>query len=157
MNADVNRQWRVARYPSRHESISSEHFDWREEPVPEIADGEFLVRTLCLAPGPAQRGYIDPGDDILLDTLPLGDIMRGRGIGIIVSSRHPEYPAGKYFLGSLGWQDYSVQRPRGAEFVFSTSRIADPAEPLSLELGMLGQAGATAYFGLFEAAGRRPD
>ena len=76
--------------------------------------------------------------------------MRGRGVGQIVASRNPEYSEGEIFLGSLGWQDYSVQRPRGKEFIFSTKKITRPILPLSTQLGVLGQAGVTAYFGLLE-------
>jgi NADPH-dependent curcumin reductase CurA len=143
-----NRQWRVARYPRPDEPISATLFDWTDERVPEPADGEFLVRTLCLAPVPAQRGYLEPSHNEFLENLPLGAVMRGRGVGEIIASRHPDYRAGEIFVGSLGWQDYSVQQPRGARFVFSTKKVSTPVRPLSMQLGILGQAGATAYFGL---------
>ena len=146
----MNRQWRVARYPRPDEVIGPEHFAWTTEPVAEPADGEFLVRTICLAPVPAQRGYLEKSHHSFLENLPLGEVMRGRGVGQIVASRHPEYRVGEIFVGSLGWQDYSIQRPRGAEFVFSTKKVAHPVSPLSSELGVLGQAGATAYFGLLD-------
>jgi hypothetical protein len=147
---EQNRQWRVARYPRPDEPISPELFHWTSEPVPAPADGEFLVRTICLAPVPAQRGYLEKSHHSFLENLPLGEVMRGRGVGQIVASRHPDYPVGGIFVGSLGWQDYSIQHPRGAEFVFSTRKVTNPVGPLSLELGVLGQAGATAYFGLLE-------
>jgi len=150
MGAETNRQWRVARYPRPDEAISPALFDWTTEPVPQPADGEFLVRTICLAPVPAQRGYLEKSHHSFLENLPLGAVMRGRGVGQIVASRHPDYPVGEIFVGSLGWQDYSIQRPRGAEFVFSTKKVAHPVSPLSSELGVLGQAGATAYFGLLD-------
>jgi hypothetical protein len=157
--ATANRQWRVARYPRREEVIGREHFEWREEPVPVPADGEFLVRTLCLAPVPAQRGYLEQSHGAFLENIAVGDVMRGRGVGQVVASRHPDYAPGEIFVGSLGWQDYSVQRPRGAQFVFSTKKVRNPVRPLSMQLGMLGQAGATAYFGLLDvgalAAGDR--
>ena len=155
MAADRNRCWRVARYPYPGELFSAALFDWCEEAVPEPADGEFLVRTICLAPGPAQRGYLDGNHGRLLESVAVGDIMRGRGVGQIVASRNPEYSEGDIFLGSLGWQDYSVQRPRGKEFVFSTKKITRPIRPLSTQLGVLGQAGVTAYFGLLEVGALR--
>lgn len=148
--AGRNRQWRVARYPRADEPVSAALFDWTEERLPEPGDGEFLVRTLCLAPVPAQRGYLEPSHNDFLANLPVGAVMRGRGVGEIVASRHPDYRPGEVFVGSLGWQDYSVQRPRGAEFVFSSKKVLDPVRPLSMQLGVLGQAGATAYFGLLE-------
>lgn len=148
--SDRNRQWRVARYPRSDEPISASLFDWCEQDIPQPGDGEFLVRTLCLAPVPAQRGYLEPGHNDFLENLPVGAVMRGRGVGQIVASRHPDYAPGEIFVGSLGWQDYSIQRPRGAEFVFSTKKVHNPTRPLSMQLGVLGQAGATAYFGLLE-------
>lgn len=151
----TNRQWRVARYPRPDETIGPEHFDWVTEPVGEPSDGEFLVRTLCLAPGPAQRGYLEPSHDGFLQNLGLGAVMRGRGVGQIVASRHADYQPGEIFVGSLGWQDYSLQHPRGAEFVFSTKKVSQPVKPLSMELGILGQAGATAYFGLLHVGAMR--
>ena len=150
MTADVNRQWRVARYPKKEEVIGPEHFDWTSEPIPKPEDGEFLVRTICLAPVPAQRGYLEKSHNSFLENIDIGDVMRGRGIGQIIKSRHSDYAEGEIFVGSLGWQDYSIQRPRGAEFVFSTRKVKKPISPLSAELSLLGQAGATAYFGLLE-------
>lgn len=150
MNSGVNRQWRVARYPKKEEVIGPDHFDWTSEPIPEAGEGEFLVRTICLAPGPAQRGYLEKSHHAFLENIQIGDVMRGRGIGQIVASRHPDYLEDGIFVGSLGWQDYSIQRPRGAEFVFSTKKVKRPIRPLSTELSILGQAGATAYFGLLE-------
>ncbi len=150
MTTLINRQWRVARYPKPEEIIGPQHFDWVSEPVAEPDDGEFLVRTVCLAPVPAQRGYLEKSHDSFLENLAIGEVMRGRGVGQIVASRHPDYAVGSIFVGSLGWQDYSIQRPRGAEFVFSTKQVTRPQSPLSTELSLLGQAGATAYFGLLE-------
>ena len=146
----LNRQWRVARYPIAGEPITTELFTWTEEPLPEPGDGEFLVRTICLAPGPAQRGYIQEDHRSFAGLVPIGEVMRGRGVGQILASRHPDYEPGQIFLGSLGWQDYSIQQPRGSEFVFSTKKMGAPVKPLSTALGILGQAGATAYLGLLE-------
>ena len=39
----TNRRWLLSERPSG--IVSREHFDWVEEPVPELEDGEFLVRN----------------------------------------------------------------------------------------------------------------
>ena len=154
---EVNRQWRVARYPQPGELIGAEHFEWTSEAIPKPADGEFLVRTRYLAPIPAQRGYLDEKQAALLgEPIPLGAVMRGRGVGEIVASEHPDYRPGEIFVGSLGWQNFSIQRPLGKEFVFSTRKIANPRNDLSLHMGILGQAGGTAYFGLLEGGQLKP-
>ena len=148
MGQDANRQWRVARYPEAEEEISAALFNWGEEPLPNPEQGEFLVRTICLAPGPAQRGYLDLKPTTTLEKVPIGDVMRGRGVGQIIASRNPEFAENEIFVGSLGWQDYSIQKPRGSDFVFSTKKVADPVKPFSTAVGLLGQAGVTAYLGL---------
>ena len=156
MNSPINRQWRVAHYPEPGELVGRQHFEWNETSCPEPGDGEFLVRTICLAPGPAQRGYLKAPDGGFLQGLQIGAVMRGRGVGQIVASRHPDYAVDEIFIGSLGWQDYSLQQPRGAEFIFSTKKLSAPLRPLSSALSFLGQAGATAWFGLREAGALQP-
>ena len=156
MGSDINRQWRVARFPEPGDSISAGNFQWREESVPKAGDGEFLVRTLCLAPGPAQRGYIDPGHQSILEKVNVGDVMRGRGVGQVIESKHEDYAAGDIFVGSLGWQDYSIQKPQGAAFVFSSKKIIRRIRPTEMILGILGQAGVTAFFGVKEHAKVEP-
>ncbi len=147
----MNRQWRAARLVEPGELISPAHFAWHEEPAPQPGEGEILVRTLCLSTSPAQRGYVSAGrKSPLLPAVPLGAVMRGRGVGVVAASRHPEFRVGELFVGPLGWQDYSIQRPREADFVFSAKRIEDPILPLTTELGVLGNAGMTAWFGLLE-------
>ncbi len=146
---DVNRQWRVARQVQPGELVGDEHFTWSQAPVPAPRDNEFLVRTLCLSAGPAQRGYISAGRRSgFLPSLAAGEVMRGRGVGVVVESRHSQFKAGDLYVGSLGWQDWSVHTPRPDDFVFSAKRIEDPVFPLTTELGTVGNAGMTAYFGL---------
>lgn len=151
-----NRAWRVLRRPQPGEPVSPALFRLAEEPVPEPGDGEYLVRTLCLAPGPAQRAYLERGTRSgAAAALQPGDVMRGRGVGIVVRSRAPGFSEGDVVIASLGWQDYSLQRAQDAGFVFSTRKYTLGERPLSLALGVLGQAGVTAYFGMREAGGLR--
>lgn len=123
--------------------------------MPQAADGEVLVRTLCLSAGPAQRGYIaagGKGKSGFLPGVPLGEVMRGRGVGVVEESRHPGFVRGDIFVGMLGWQDWSRQVPRDDDFVFSGKKIDAPLRPLTTELGIAGNAGVTAWFGLLDVA-----
>ena len=52
--------------------------------------------------------------------------MRGRGIGVVVASRHPDFRAGELYDASLGWQDFSIQRPHDPDSIFSLRRVEDP-------------------------------
>ena len=52
----ANRQWVLSSRPRG--PVTRENFEWREEPVPAIADGEFLVRNLgSRATPPSGRGW----------------------------------------------------------------------------------------------------
>jgi NADPH-dependent curcumin reductase len=149
--SDVNRQWRVKAHVEPGALVGPEHFRWAEGPVPQPGPEQFLVRTLCLSAGPAQRGYISAGPrSSFLPSLAVGEVMRGRGVGIVTASNHAQFNTGDLYVGSLGWQDWSVHTPRPDDFVFSAKRIEDPVRPLTTELGTLGNAGMTAYFGLID-------
>ena len=154
-----NKQWRVKVTPNASELIDKKHFNWVEELVPELKDNQFLVKTICLAAVPAQRGYLETYKEKFMGNLDSGEVMQGRGVGQIVQSRHPDYQEGKIFVGSLGWQEYSIQEPISTESTqevklnnlhkqWSAKVVQSPVKPLSLNLSLIGNTGATAYFGI---------
>ncbi len=141
-----NRQWRLARRPGPGELVGEGHFDLVEHPAPEPRAGEFLLRTLWLGTSPAQRGYISAGPS-MHEKVALGDVMRGRGVGVVLDSRDQGFAPGDIVVASTGWQEYSIQAP-AASGVLAVRRVVDPVKPYSSILGALGAAGLTAYFGL---------
>jgi len=149
-----NRQWLVRRNPALDELVGPEHFDWVEGPVPSPASGQVLLRTLCLGTSPAQRGYISKTKS-MHEKAPLGSVMRGRGVAQVAASRHPDFEPGDQVMASTGWQDYVVVTPV-PQGVLSTRKLANPSLAPSLNLGILGAAGLTAYFGLSDVANVAP-
>ncbi|MEE8308053.1 MAG: NADP-dependent oxidoreductase, partial [Gammaproteobacteria bacterium] len=145
-----NRQWLVRRNPSLDELVGPEHFDWVDDAVPVPGPGEVLLRTLCLGTSPAQRGYISQTRS-MHEKAPIGSIMRGRGVAQVVESRHPDYKPGEQVIATTGWQDYAVMKPVSVG-VLSTRKLSNPSLPPPLNLGILGAAGLTAYFGLSDIA-----
>jgi NADPH-dependent curcumin reductase len=106
--ADTNRRWILAARPKGR--VGREHFAWREEPVPEIGEGEFLLRNLWLSCDPAQRAWMEM--DTYVPAIPLGDVMHSGSAGEVVESRHPGFAKGDLVSGAFGWQDYAVNRRR---------------------------------------------
>ena len=146
----TNRQWRLARHPEPDESIDSTHFELSEADTPEPQENEFVVKTLALGTSPAQRSYISKGLS-MHEKIAIGDVMRGRGVGVVTASRHPDYAEGNIVVASTGWQDYSVQRPEKENpNVLSIRKVSIPVKPLTTSLGILGSAGVTAYYGLLD-------
>ncbi|EQB09458.1 hypothetical protein RLDS_24870 [Sphingobium lactosutens DS20] len=122
----------------------AEHFGIREVEIPNIAEGEILVRNQYLSVDPAMRGWIaDPRG--YLPQVKVGDTMRAFAVGEVLMSRNPDYVVGEMLMGIFGWQEYAAV---AADAVLL--RVKERDLPCSLALGALGLNGITAYFGLLE-------
>lgn len=146
-----NRQWVVRKHVGAGEVVGEDNFELVSASIPDISENEFLVRTLMLGTSPAQRGYIDPRKP---DIVPVGEIMRGRGIAVVERSNHPDFAVGDWVNASTGWQEWSVQTCGRAEVqsmnVLSVQKVDNSIRPSSLQLGTLGSAAFAAMYGLFD-------
>jgi len=141
-----NRRWVLAKRPTG--VVSREHFEWSEEPVPELGDGEFLVRNLWISCDPAQRAWMEI--DTYIPKLPLGEVMAAGTAGQVVESKHPEFAEGDFVSGVYGWQDYAVGSAEGfGGGLFPPLKIP-PGIDLTIALSLFGITGLTAYFGLLD-------
>ncbi|MBY4595220.1 MDR family NADP-dependent oxidoreductase [Ottowia caeni] len=126
------------------------HFDIVARPIPELAEGELLVRNDFLSVEPAMRGWVNAAANYS-DAVGIGEVMRAFAAGEVVASKHAGYALGDKVMGMLGWQDYCVT---SGDPIRRKVREADL--PLSLSLGILGINGVTAYFALTEVGQPRP-
>lgn len=122
----------------------AENFEIREAAVPDIADGQLLVRNEYLSVEPAMRGWVSAVANYSTP-VGIGEVMRSFAAGRVVASRHADYAEGDAVTGLLGWQDYAV-----TDGSTITRKVTEADMPLSLSLGVLGLNGATAYFGLLD-------
>jgi len=137
----INRQWRLAARPVGN--FKPTDFTWHEEPVPDLAEGQILVRNIYLSLDPTNR--IWAAQDSYLPAVPLGEVMRGVAIGVVEASRHEGFPVGTFVQGLLGWQLYYVGNGQGLTRITKV-----PGHSLLLYHGVLGAIGLTAYFGLLD-------
>ena len=149
MNAtttSVNRQIRLAARPVGLPKPT----DWRttEEPVPEPAAGEVLVKTLVLSLDPAMRGWMNEGRSYIAP-VGLGEVMRAGGIGVVLASRNPAFAVGDRVSGMLGVQTHALI-PEAQVKSRGLFRIDERLGTLTQWLNVLGMPGMTAYFGLLE-------
>ena len=114
-----------------------------ETPVPELAEGQFLLKTNYLSVDPYMRGRISEAKSYA-EPVAIGEVMVGGTVGTVVKSQHPGYRPGEVVVGYWGWQEYAVSDGQGI-VRFDTSLA-----PMSTALGVLGMPGMTAYFGLLE-------
>lgn len=120
----------------------AEHFSLNEVALEPIGEGQFRVRNIYLSVDPAQRGWANEGANYS-DAVPLGSAMRALAVGVIVESRHTDFPEGLHVYGWFGWQDYAVVGPEAL-----MTRIDTVAAPLSAYAGVLGINGLTAWLAL---------
>ncbi|WP_070377708.1 NADP-dependent oxidoreductase [Rhodococcus sp. WMMA185] len=111
--------------------------------LPELTDGEVLIRIIYLSLDPYMRGRMSSAESYA-DPVEIGEVMVGGTVGQVINSRHQGFESGDYVLASAGWQSHAVVD--GAHL-----RKLDPAvAPLSTSLGVLGMPGFTAYSGLLK-------
>lgn len=128
----------------------AEHFALATATIPELREGEFLVRNEFLSVDPAMRGWVNAAANYS-DPVGIGEVMRSFAAGTVIASRHPGYAEGDRVMGMLGWQEYAVTDGRPIR-----RKVLETDLPLSLSLGVLGINGVTAYFALTEVGRPRP-
>jgi NADPH-dependent curcumin reductase len=134
--------WRLARRPVGE--IADQDLTFQEESLADPGDGEVLVATRFLSLDPTYRAWMSelPG---YLPPVPIGDVMRGMGVGEVVASNHPRIPVGANVSGMLGWASHAVLKG-------DSLQLLDPAFSLEEYVAVLNHIGATAYFGVKEVA-----
>src|SRR4029078_7790603 len=96
----VNRRFLLRERPAGR--IDDRTFELVEEDVPEIGEGEALVRTRWISLDPTNRAwngetptYLPPGE--------IREVMRAGGLGEVVASNSPHYQVGQLVFGRTGW------------------------------------------------------
>lgn len=127
--------------------------DFRLEtvPLPELKDGQFLVRHAWCSVDPGTRSRLSGGDSYAA-ALPLGKPIDGFSVGEIVESKNPDWPVGTQVFCAGGWKTHSVQSGKG--FIGRVANV--PGVPLSAWIGVLGVPGLTAWFGMKDVAKFKP-
>lgn len=135
---------------SRPEGAPSvDNFAMVERDLPELKDGELLVRHLFLSLDPYMRGRMNEGKSYAAPQA-LGEAMIGGTVGEVEASRNPRFAVGDKVLGMGGWRTHAICDGRDL-------RKVDPAvAPLSAWLGPVGMPGVTAWYGINHIIAPKP-
>jgi NADPH-dependent curcumin reductase CurA len=142
MSERINRQWLLASRPVG--MVSPSDFEFKQEPVPELVEGQYLVRNLYISFDPTMRGWMEDRESYM-PPVAIGEVMRCSAVGQVIESKNPAFAAGDIVSGLLGMQEYAVA---GQGFVHGAPVPA--GTPLTWPLGVAGLTGMTAYFGLLD-------
>lgn len=141
MSTTVNRRILLDKRPAGVPKLSDFRLD--EQPVPEPAEGQVLLRTIYLSLDPYMRGRMSDGPSYA-PSVDLGAPMVGGTVSRVETSRHPDYRVGDLVVSSAGWQDYALSEGNG--LIRLDKDMAHPSYALSL----LGMPGFTAWHGLLK-------
>lgn len=145
--SNLNRQFVLASRPVGLPKESD--FKLIETPLPDLKDGEVLVRALYLSVDPYMRGRIS-GMRSYAAPVEIGQVMVGGGIARVVESKNPGFAPGDVVDIYMGWQEYAISNGRGLR------KLDASIAPVSTGLGVLGMTGLTAYFGLLDVCDPKP-
>ncbi len=139
-----NRAWIFEQRPVGDDFDSALKF--RDQPMPELADEQVLVKTLYLSLDPANRRWM--AGPTYMPPVPLGVPMWGFILGRVVDSRSDKFGQGDIVAGPGTWSDYAAL-PAAA-----LDKIEDMgALPLHAAMGLFRGPGGTAYVGVIDIGG----
>lgn len=146
MSNRMNGQWRLKSRPVG--MVKESDFEYVEEPVPELADNEFLVRNLYFAFEPAMRGWLNDVKSYV-PPVQIGEVMRASTVGQVIESNNREFVPGDFVTTMAGWQEYFITDGAAGAMGRAATKIPEGVEP-QLMLSALGGTGLTAYFGMLD-------
>ena len=77
--------------------------------------------------------------------MPLNGVIKGIGVGYVITSKSPAFKKGNYVSGFLGWQEFATVHSS------ELSKLPSYENP-QLYLGVLGMTGLAAFFAVTEIA-----
>lgn len=142
MNTLNNRQVLLVKRP--HGIPQPEHFEIHTTPIALPSTAPLLIQNKFLSVDPAQRGYVNEENNYV-PPVPIGGVMRALAVGEVIHSMAPGIAVGDHLYGWFGWQDYCQADPS-----MVLRKINPNHGPLTMNLGILGINGLTAYLALHE-------
>ena len=119
------------------------NFELKDIGIPELQEGEVLLKVLYVSVDPGMRGFMNKGkDDAIGLKYEIGQPITSRSVAEVIESKSKDFTKGAIVHGRLAWQKYQAMEAEKLEKV-------DPAlGHISTAVSILGVPGLSAYFGL---------
>ncbi len=143
MMSTTNKKWILKTRPV--DLVKESDFEFIEEVLPELEDGQILIANNYLSIDPTQRMWLTdvPG---YMPPIQIGEVVRSGGIGTVLESKNPKYNEGDLVTGLVGWQTHTISTGKGENAL----RVIPNVLPIPTMLNVLGITGITAYYGLLD-------
>lgn len=126
------------------------------DPVPlrGIGDGEVLIQNLYVSLDAGFRNWMNEGSgDHILPAMELGAPVMGLTLGRVIESKNPAFAVADLLMSRIAWEEYSITD--GSQHWLVNLPAGIDAPP-SYHLGILGDTGMSAYFGLTDIGKLKP-
>jgi len=120
-------------------------FGFQDIEIPEIKDGEVLLKSIYVSVDPGMRGFMDEGDDDDRgNKYEIDKPINSRSVAQVVESKDKKFSKGDIVYGRLDWKKVQAFKAEGLE------KVDPELAPISTALSILGVTGLAAYFGLIK-------
>ena len=117
------------------------NFVFTTSELPELQDGEVLLKTKYVSVDPYLRGRMSDAESYI-EPFELNKPIISGCVAKVIESKNSEIKTGDFVTGLMQWSEKQISKADNLQKV-------DPDKaPLSAYLGVLGMTGLTAYFGL---------
>ena len=116
-------------------------FELTDEKMPEVMQGEILLKTKYVSVDPYLRGRMSDADSYV----PPFELNKPISSGIVaevVESKNDNFKKGDFVSDRLDWKEYQISTGKDLQ------KLDPSIQPLSVYLGVVGMTGMTAYTGL---------
>ncbi|REE96720.1 NADP-dependent oxidoreductase [Thermomonospora umbrina] len=113
--------------------------------IPDLRDGQILVRNTWMSVDPYMRGRMDDAESYI-PPFQIGAPLEGGAVGEVIASRSDTIPVGAFVSHFLGWREHAVVNASDAVVIDTT------VAPAQAYLSALGTTGLTAYAALTRVA-----
>lgn len=123
--------------------VTENDFEVVEVMIPDIEEGQILVRNAFISVDPYMRGRMGERETYVAP-FELGKPLEGGCVGQVIESRSEKFQEGDFVLGNKGWREFYVTEGR------ELTSIDPDVAAIQNYLGILGMPGLTAYVGLLD-------
>lgn len=116
-------------------------FEFVDEKMPEVMQGEILLKTVFVSVDPYLRGRMSDADSYV-PPFQLNKPISSGIIGEVIESKNDNFNKGDFVSARLDWKEYQISDGKGLQ------KLDTSIQPLSLYMGVMGMPGMTAYMGL---------
>ena len=136
----ISKKWILKKRPVG--LVDESNFEFIEEELSELQDGQILIETEYLSVDPTQRMWLTdmPG---YLPPIQIDEVIRSSGMGRIIASKNDKFDEGDLVNGLVGWQTHLISDGKGFTKV-------PEILPIPTMINVLGLTGITAYYGLLD-------